>query len=89
MRLLHRLRAVSESIERVYNRPERDSATGMISPVEFETDSLRQHKPPDPVSTKRGQAPNRLREPVFKTIVGSGLSCVCRNPCGQLRRKRF
>jgi hypothetical protein len=32
----------------------------MISPVEYETDSLRRHKPPDPVSSKRGQA----RKPV-------------------------
>jgi hypothetical protein len=30
-------------------------AIGMIS-VEFENDSLRRHEPPDPVSTKRGQA---------------------------------
>jgi hypothetical protein len=49
-------RAVGDWIERVYNRHRRHSALGMVSPVEYETDSIRRHKPPDPVSAKRGQA---------------------------------
>ena len=48
--------AVGDWIERVYNRRRRHSALGMISPVDFEDRLIRRHKPPDPVSTKRGQA---------------------------------
>ena len=53
--------AVGDWIERVYNRRRRHSSIGMISPVDSNTDSLRRHKPPDPVSTKRGQAPCRSK----------------------------
>ena len=48
--------AVGDWIERVYNRRRRHSALGMISPVDYEDRFIRRHKPPDPVSTKRGQA---------------------------------
>jgi hypothetical protein len=42
--------AVGDWIERVYNPRRRHSPIGAISPV----DSLRRHKPPDHVPTKRG-----------------------------------
>ena len=48
--------AVGDWIERVYNRRRRHSALGMISPSNTRIDPLRRHKPPDPVSAKRGQA---------------------------------
>jgi hypothetical protein len=48
--------AVGDWIERVYNRSRRHSALGIISRPTLKTDSLRRHKPPDPVSTKRCQA---------------------------------
>ena len=48
--------AVGDWIERVYNRRRRHSALAMMRRSSLKTDSLRRQKPPDPVSTKRGQA---------------------------------
>jgi transposase InsO family protein len=47
--------AVDDWIESVYNRRRRHSSQTVICPVEFEP-TRRRPKPPDPVSTKRGQA---------------------------------
>ena len=44
-------RAVGDWVERVYNRHRPHSALGWSARSNTKTDSLRRHKPPDPVST--------------------------------------
>ena len=56
--------AVGDRIERVYNRRRPHSAIGMIPPAEYETRSIRRHKPPDPAITKRSQPQGVHREGV-------------------------
>ncbi len=49
-------RAVGDWIERVYNRHRRHWPSVWSARSSTKTDSIRRHKPPDPVSAKRGQA---------------------------------
>ena len=49
-------RAVGDWIERVYNGTDATRPSVWSARSSTKTDSIRRHKPPDPVSAKRGQA---------------------------------